>query len=198
MSLSPRTSLIVVTLGAALAPTCYRARIDLRELSPNAGGTAGEGATPPQQGFAGAGDFATSAGSSSASGGDAAAEGERTRSDNGGAGNAGAETGNAGAGGERNLPCEDTLDPLQEDCARFGLPLAATCHETTLAGWDGCIAGGCSVCVEMLADYPHYFDWHPCCQPNEGCGKQAPLPCNERCPAPTEHDKTRRCTGAGL
>jgi len=32
----------------------------------------------------------------------------------------------------------------------------------------------------------------------EGCGKQAPLPCNERCPAPSERDKTRRCAGSGL
>lgn len=192
MSALPGTRFTAWWLGVALLATCYRARIDLNELAPAAagGGAAGQANNRPSSGLAGADDLASGA----TAGGAFAAGGEAAQ---GGAGSPHAESAGAAAGGEANPPCENSsLEPLQEDCARFGLPLPATCHETTLAGWDGCIAGGCNVCVEKLVDYPHYFEWHPCCQPNTTCGKQAPLTCNARCPSPTAHDKTPRCFAA--
>jgi hypothetical protein len=194
MSGSLRVGSLVLWLGAALVATCYRARVDLKESAPAAssgGGASGdEGTSGAAGGLAGAPDLMTPVGGATDGAGGVTAGGDGAL---GGAGSDGVGTANSGAGGGASLPCEGSLEPLQEDCAQFGLPLPATCHETTLMGWDGCIAGGCNVCVEQLADYPHYFDWHPCCQPNTTCGKQAPLPCNERCPAPTEHDKTPRC-----
>jgi hypothetical protein len=97
-----------------------------------------------------------------------------------------------GAGG---VACDDVsvLEQTQEVCRSLRTPTAAECYEQAPDGWAGCYAGGCTVCTEQLREYPHYFDWHPCCRPNDTCAPIHPVTCNVRCPAPTEHDKIPPC-----
>lgn len=99
-----------------------------------------------------------------------------------------AQGGNAGAAGD----CEP-LDRVQEACRRGALPNRAECSEQDVQGWSGCYDGGCAVCTKLLRDYPYYFDWHPCCEPNDTCGSSGPVKCNARCPAPTDTDRQRPC-----
>ena len=101
--------------------------------------------------------------------------------------------GDAG-GAAANVDCDRApLDAVQEQCHSVFKPTAADCHEADPAGWDGCYAGGCAVCSEKFSDFPHYLDWHPCCEANPTCNRNLPVTCNVRCPAPTEHDKIAPC-----
>jgi hypothetical protein len=106
-------------------------------------------------------------------------------------GNAGGE---AGASSATEPACDEAqVDDEQAQC-RKDLPTKAECTEPDPDGWSACYNGGCNVCVETAADYPYYFDWHPCCQGNTTCNSNLPgLKCNARCPLPTEHDKVRPC-----
>jgi hypothetical protein len=72
----------------------------------------------------------------------------------------------------------------------------AYCSVQDLEGWAGCYSGGCAVCIEGVADYPYYFDWHPCCEPNPNCNSNNShvTKCDARCPAPTERDKVPPCS----
>jgi hypothetical protein len=89
--------------------------------------------------------------------------------------------------------CDDSpLDATQVGC-RLLLPTRAECSVQDAEGWSGCYDGGCSVCTKSVRDYPYYFDWHPCCLPNDDCHSNSPLKCNARCPNPTEHDKVKPC-----
>jgi len=204
MSMRQRTPLVLLWLAALLVPTCYRARIDLTPPAPNAGegGGSGDATSGSESTESDAGGGGQGNGGELTAGGAAghAVEGmvggagtAGADAGNGGADAAGAEAGSGGAGGDAGVKCERALEPLQEECSQFGLPLPATCHQTTPTGWDGCIDGGCNVCVEAVVDYPYYFKWHPCCTLNTTCGGQALYTCNERCPAPTERDKTAPC-----
>lgn len=58
----------------------------------------------------------------------------------------------------------------------------------TAGQWSGCRGTGCSVCSELVADYPCYFQNHPACQANSICDGQY-FTCNVNCPAPTEADR---------
>jgi hypothetical protein len=104
---------------------------------------------------------------------------------------AGGEAGEAGAGAPA---CDPAPEDRAQSVCRQHVPSMLECDEMAPSGWKGCYAGGCTVCVEVLAGYAHYFDWHPCCEPNTTCGLHAPLRCNARCPAPTEHDKVAPCS----
>jgi hypothetical protein len=89
--------------------------------------------------------------------------------------------------------CDDSpLDATQLGC-RLLLPTRAECSAQDAEGWSGCYDGGCSVCSKSVRDYPYYFDWHPCCLPNDDCHSNSPLKCNARCPSPTERDKVKPC-----
>lgn len=58
----------------------------------------------------------------------------------------------------------------------------------TPGGWQGCRGTGCSVCSELVANYPCYFQNHPTCIPNSNCQGRY-FTCNAACPPPTEADK---------
>ena len=58
----------------------------------------------------------------------------------------------------------------------------------TSGQWAGCRGSGCSVCSELVADYPCYFQNHPACKANSICDGQY-YTCNVNCPAPTEADR---------
>jgi hypothetical protein len=106
-------------------------------------------------------------------------------------GGEGGATSGAGGAGEG---CYDfPLDSAQRDCQTGVLPTLAECTDQDVEGWSGCYAGGCAVCTKSLREYPHYFNWHPCCEPNSTCGSNSPVKCNSRCPAPTERDKRMPC-----
>lgn len=118
----------------------------------------------------------------------------------GSAGQAGAGFGAAGSGGSADAPADGgdagCLDAAVED-AQFEcqtvLPTKSECASQDANGWNGCVDGGCSVCVDVLRKYPYYFSWHPCCEPNLYCAASAHVKCNARCPAPTEQDRLRPC-----
>lgn len=144
---------------------CYRAEIDLTPLTDDMlrAGAAGGGAP--------------TAGSPAA----------------GGAGSMSSGAGEAGEAASGAPACDPTPETsLERDC-RLHVPSSLECDEMAEPGWKGCYAGGCTVCVEVLAGYTHYFDWHPCCVPNTTCSTHTPLKCNARCPAPTEHDTVAPC-----
>lgn len=66
----------------------------------------------------------------------------------------------------------------------------------TSGGWRGCRGTGCSVCSELVANYPCYFQNHPTCIPNSTC-QGLYFTCNALCPAPTQADKcTTSCTAS--
>ncbi len=58
-------------------------------------------------------------------------------------------------------------------------------------GWNGCRGSGCTACVELLVDYPQYFNRHPDCKPNCTCanGGFFAATCSAVCPAPTSADR---------
>ncbi len=172
-----RVGLVGCSLVGALSvgASCYRAEIDLTPLFddvPEAGGGAlSSSADEPSSGGA----------SESSSGGVGQPSGGGTSEPTAGA-----------------AACDDTLlDPAQSECHRRRAT-AAECSEQAQPGWAGCYAGGCKICVEELVDYPHYFDWHPCCEPNPTCSVHKPLKCNALCPAPTELDKLLPCSARNL
>lgn len=59
-------------------------------------------------------------------------------------------------------------------------------------GWQGCRGSGCSVCSNLIADYPLYLRNHPACTLNKNCGGQA-FACSANCPPPTSADT---CSGS--
>ena len=205
MSRLKRLSASLLWLGAVqLGSSCYMARIDLRELASDEtggassarsmageGGVVGEGVTAVEGGAAGEGGAAISGGAGG-EGGNAGDGGDAGRA--GAGAGAGGDGGSAGAGGD-TTHCDNrtVLEPLQEECHLSGPPSAATCHEAAPDGWVGCINGTCNVCAGLLRDYPYYRNWHPCCSINTTCTTVLPYPCNERCPAPTEHDRIPPC-----
>jgi hypothetical protein len=69
---------------------------------------------------------------------------------------------------------------------------SGTCDGTP-GQWNGCRGNGCAVCTELVSNYPCYFNNHPGCSPNYTCSGQY-FTCNDRCPAPTEMDRT--CNGS--
>lgn len=69
--------------------------------------------------------------------------------------------------------------------------------------WSGCRGTGCSVCAELVANYPCYFQNHPNCSSNSACGGLY-FTCSDACPAPTQADTcnnfcevTASCANAG-
>jgi hypothetical protein len=62
------------------------------------------------------------------------------------------------------------------------------CHITDPEGWPGC-EHPCAVCVELLQDYPAYFDNNPRCALDTACGGEPYTPCSPRCPPPSEADR---------
>lgn len=101
--------------------------------------------------------------------------------------------GEAGASSAAEPACDETQVEAEQARCRLLLPTRAACTEQDTEGWAGCYDGGCAVCADSVTDYPYYFDWHPCCQPNTTCHSNPPIKCNARCPAPTERDKVRPC-----
>src|SRR5919205_4168553 len=67
--------------------------------------------------------------------------------------------------------------------------------------WSGCRGTGCSVCSELVANYPCYFQNHPSCAGNDACGGLY-FTCSDACPAPSQADTcvcsaTAFCDGGG-
>jgi len=98
------------------------------------------------------------------------------------------------AGGAAGAPtCDPTPeDSVQHQC-RLRAPSKATCDEQDVDGWSGCYNGGCSICTEVLQDFPYYLMRHPCCGPNTTCSVHEPRRCSPLCPPPTELDKLPVC-----
>jgi hypothetical protein len=88
------------------------------------------------------------------------------------------------------VACLQTLEPLQAECVFLG---RAVCERAPLAGQSRACEAGCAVCEATVADYPYYFEWHRCCEPADCAEGAEPSLCDERCPAPTEHDKVAPC-----
>ena len=85
-------------------------------------------------------------------------------------------------------------DAAPPDAAPDGNAVSMMCDGVP-TGWSGCRGGGCSVCSELLVDYPLYLTNHPDCTANEGCGGEY-YACSDRCPAPSEADQApRMCDG---
>jgi len=173
----------LLSLAALMTASCYRAEVDITVFTSVAGSGGGAGGSE-QGGQPNGGDSAGSGGvveTSGGAGGTAGAAGQIS----GAAGAAGA----AGNGPE----CDDA--PLADDdlACRTHIPSRAQCALQDPVGFDGCSAGGCAVCADVLASYPYYFHWHPCCQPNPACAASQRVKCNARCPIPTAHDALRPC-----
>ena len=98
------------------------------------------------------------------------------------------------AGAAMGAPvCDATPeDPAQYQCC-LRAPSKQTCDEQDVNGWSGCYNGGCSICTEVLIDYPYYLMRHPCCGPNTTCSVHEPRRCSPLCPPPTELDKVPVC-----
>jgi hypothetical protein len=87
--------------------------------------------------------------------------------------------------------CLQPLEAEQAECLFLG---NGVCQERPLAGELRACVGPCAACRSALADYPFYFAWHPCCEP-ESCDANDELSaCDARCPPPTEHDKIAPCS----
>lgn len=67
------------------------------------------------------------------------------------------------------------------------IPTGESCPGTP-GQWQGCRGTGCSVCAELVKDYPRYFARHPQCGVNGTCDGQF-FQCNSNCPAPTDADR---------
>ena len=67
------------------------------------------------------------------------------------------------------------------------LPTGSSCSGSP-GGWQGCRGTGCSVCTELVKDYPRYFKNHPKCGPNTTCAGIFGT-CNSNCPQPTSADR---------
>lgn len=167
-----------ISVGALFAGvSCYRAEVNLAPLLDDAPSGAGGAESGGMSAGGGAGDAMSVAG-------------ERS----GGESGAGGELGNAGAAGAAGPPaCDPTPDePSQSQC-RLRPPAKQVCDEQAKPGWAGCYNGGCSICTEVLVDFPYYLARHPCCGPNTTCGVHDPLLCSPLCPPPTELDKKPPC-----
>jgi hypothetical protein len=103
-----------------------------------------------------------------------------------------AADGSAGAGGAPD--CDSgPLDVLQRACS-MRLATAEECRPPESGSWSGCYGNACSVCTKSVRDYPYYFVWHPCCDPNASCNSNTPKRCNERCPPPSARDRVMPCS----
>ncbi|MFP2908633.1 hypothetical protein ACLESD_26995 [Pyxidicoccus sp. 3LFB2] len=79
--------------------------------------------------------------------------------------------------------CNSACPPPTENDRNY----PANCNGTA-GQWNGCRGTGCSVCAELVADYPCYFTNHPGCAENNICYGQYNQ-CNSKCPAPTQADR---------
>jgi hypothetical protein len=70
------------------------------------------------------------------------------------------------------------------DCGTCGKPMC----DSTPGEWKACRGTGCSVCAEMLKDFPHYVEHHPSCIEHKVCFGVY-YECNARCPEPTDADR---------
>lgn len=95
--------------------------------------------------------------------------------------------GTAGTGGTQPGPtCHNGVCEPGEDCATCPECCPpGVCEGNT--GFDGCRGHGCSVCVELVGGYTHYFVNHPSCSLNTTCDG-AFFACNDACPAPSSAD----------
>jgi alpha-tubulin suppressor-like RCC1 family protein len=91
----------------------------------------------------------------------------------------------------RNDTCAGQFFTCNENCPaptdKEKLPPAGTCNGST-GGWNGCRGSGCSVCSELVKDFPNYFKNNPRCVKNTTCSGQF-FTCNSNCPAPTDADR---------
>jgi len=182
---------VVACVSALSAGGCYRAEIDLSPLTDTLAGTANGGTgAPPSGSGSGGGGAAESGGSAEMP------EHTDTVVRNG------PLIGRGGAGGESfDLPdsasgaCEELVFSADDTtCHITKKPTPAMCSQDP-EGWAGCYDGGCTVCTlnHLVPGYPHYFDWHPCCSPNDTCSTHDPVKCDARCPKPTDHDRVAPC-----
>jgi hypothetical protein len=90
-------------------------------------------------------------------------------------------------GGSYQTCSSECLQPELADLIDYQ---SSTCAGTQ-GGWDGCRGSGCIACVELLVDYPKYFERHPGCKPNCTCdnGGFFATKCSASCPAPTNEDR---------
>jgi hypothetical protein len=166
-----RFGILAASLVGALSAgaSCYRAEVDLAPLADDPSPAGGGGAT------VGAGEAGMSGGVDATGG----------RADGGGGG---------ASGGAAVAPtCDSTPeDAVQYEC-RLRKPSKQSCDEQDAAGWNGCYDGGCSICTQVLIDYPYYLERHRCCQANATCSRHEPYRCSPLCPPPTELDKRPVC-----
>jgi hypothetical protein len=80
--------------------------------------------------------------------------------------------------------CRGKYAMCSSDCPQ---PSSADVCNGTSGQWDGCRGSGCTVCVEKVSAYPKYFERHPSCKPNPGCGNTY-FTCNAACPEPSSAD----------
>lgn len=83
-----------------------------------------------------------------------------------------------------NHGCEGLYFTCNEACPA---PTSADICYGTPGQWAGCRGNGCAVCAEKVTGYNLYWENHPSCSPNNGCGGLY-FTCNSRCPAPTSAD----------
>lgn len=159
--------------------SCYRAEIDLAPLLEDA--------------LAGAGGTASTGTPSGGSAGDAASFAGERGSGDGGVGGESAVGGTGVAGSAGAPKCDPTPDEAIQGQCRLRPPAKQVCDEQDKPGWAGCYNGGCSICSEVLVEFPYYLARHPCCGPNTTCGVHSPLLCSPLCPPPSELDKKPPC-----
>jgi|GEM_PF-1552217 hypothetical protein len=86
---------------------------------------------------------------------------------------------------DKNDICGGSYFTCNQNCPAPG---SADRCDGTPGTWAGCRGNGCSVCAELVKDYPCYFKNNPACVQNEICGGLY-FTCNQNCPAPTEADR---------
>jgi hypothetical protein len=184
-----RFSVLVMSLAGTLlnAANCYRAEVDLGPFvdGPPPGGGTSSGGVPVTTEMGQGGSHGAVGG-----GADGGADGQ---SGGGADGQSGGGFG-AGAGEAAGAPkCDPTPEDPEQNPCRERRPSKQSCDEQDIDGWNGCYAGGCSICTQSLIDYPYYFDRHRCCEPNPTCSTHPPYRCSPLCPPPTELDKRPLC-----
>jgi hypothetical protein len=177
--------------GASLTGgSCYRAEVDLAPLLYDSSQSGGGGMVTVGAGEAGMGGSAGAKSGGGTGGASAGADGGATD----GAG--GAADGGASGAADRAAG-SPTCDPTPEDAVQYQCrrrePSKEQCDEQDVGGWNGCYNGGCSVCTEILIEYPYYLERHRCCHANATCGVHEPVRCSPLCPPPTELDKRPLC-----
>jgi hypothetical protein len=163
-----------LTTGAS----CYRAEVDLSPLLDD-------------QAQSGGGVVSAGAGEAGMSGSFGATVGGASGGADGGA--SGGADGGASGGAAGTPTCDPTPEDAVQNQCRLRLPSKQSCDEQDPVGWNGCYAGGCSICTKILIEYPYYLERHRCCQANATCGVHAPVRCSPLCPPPTELDKRPLC-----